>query len=203
MSNTLFHMIDAKTSYNLLLGRPWVHKNGVVPSTLHQCFKFYNGGVKTVAGDTKPFTEAGSYFVDSKFYRDDEIIEEVLPIRVPSTGKTVEVRNKEVESSVARNRNEEPHKVSLETNVAALKNKINSSSPVLRFIREVQYPKWIANIVPVKKKNGQLCVCVDFRDLNDACSKDDFPLPIIELMVDAKTGMKLYPSWMGHLDTIK
>ncbi|XP_061999282.1 uncharacterized protein LOC133716611 [Rosa rugosa] len=56
------------------------------------------------------------------------------------------------------------------------------------FIREVQYPKWIANIVPVKKKNGQLRVCVDFRDLNDACPKDDFPLPIIELMVDATTG---------------
>ncbi|XP_062006103.1 uncharacterized protein LOC133723308 [Rosa rugosa] len=56
------------------------------------------------------------------------------------------------------------------------------------FIREVQYPKWIANIVPVKKKNGQLRVCVNFRDLNDACPKDDFPLPIIELMVDATTG---------------
>jgi len=25
-----------------------------------------------------------------------------------------------------------------------------------RFIREVQFPKWIANIVPAKKKNGQI-----------------------------------------------
>ncbi|KAL6189068.1 hypothetical protein ACLB2K_040458 [Fragaria x ananassa] len=31
-------------------------------------------------------------------------------------------------------------------------------------------------------------VCVDFRNLNNACLKDDFPLPIIELMVDATTG---------------
>lgn len=30
------------------------------------------------------------------------------------------------------------------------------------FIREVKYPTWIANIVPVRKKNGQLRVCVDF-----------------------------------------
>ncbi|XP_024172199.1 uncharacterized protein LOC112178258 [Rosa chinensis] len=60
------------------------------------------------------------------------------------------------------------------------------------FIREVQYPKWIANIVPVKKKNGQLRVCVNFRDLNDACPKDDFPLPIIELMVDATTGHEAF-----------
>ncbi|KAG9449428.1 hypothetical protein H6P81_009393 [Aristolochia fimbriata] len=56
------------------------------------------------------------------------------------------------------------------------------------FIREVKYPSWIANIVPVKKKTGQIRVCVDFRDLNKACPKDDFPLPITELMVDATTG---------------
>ncbi|KAG9457700.1 hypothetical protein H6P81_002208 [Aristolochia fimbriata] len=56
------------------------------------------------------------------------------------------------------------------------------------FIREVKYPSWIANIVPVKKKNGQIRVCVNFRDLNKACPKDDFPLPITELTVDATTG---------------
>ncbi|WJZ92797.1 hypothetical protein VitviT2T_011774 [Vitis vinifera] len=55
------------------------------------------------------------------------------------------------------------------------------------FVREVKYPTWIANIVPVKKKNGHIRVCVDFRDLNSACPKDDFPLPIIELMVDVTT----------------
>ncbi|KAH0761272.1 hypothetical protein KY290_017345 [Solanum tuberosum] len=55
------------------------------------------------------------------------------------------------------------------------------------FIREVKYLLWISNIVLVKKKNGQIRVCVDFRDLNKECPKDDFPLPIIELMVDATT----------------
>ena len=56
------------------------------------------------------------------------------------------------------------------------------------FIKEVKYPAWIANIVSVKKKNGQIRVCVDFKYLNNACPKDDFQLPIIELMVDATTG---------------
>jgi len=56
------------------------------------------------------------------------------------------------------------------------------------FIREVQYPIWLANIIPVRKKNGQLRICVDSRDLNNACPKDDFPLPITELLVDATTG---------------
>ncbi|XP_074283794.1 uncharacterized protein LOC141608332 [Silene latifolia] len=50
------------------------------------------------------------------------------------------------------------------------------------FIREVKYSTWIANIVPVRNKNGQLRICVDFRDLNDACPKDDFPLPHQEVL---------------------
>ncbi|KAL0455087.1 UNVERIFIED_CONTAM: Transposon Tf2-12 polyprotein, partial [Sesamum latifolium] len=56
------------------------------------------------------------------------------------------------------------------------------------FIREVKYPMWISSIVPVRKKNGQIRVCVNFRDLKNACPKDDFPLPIAELMRDATTG---------------
>ncbi|KAM2880900.1 hypothetical protein COP2_014036 [Malus domestica] len=56
------------------------------------------------------------------------------------------------------------------------------------FIRKVQYPKWISNIVIVLKKSGQIRVCVDFRDLNDVCPNDDFPLPIIEITVDSTTG---------------
>jgi hypothetical protein len=42
--------------------------------------------------------------------------------------------------------------------------------------REVKYPVWLANTVPVKKKNGKWRMCVDFTDLNKACKKDDFPL---------------------------
>ncbi|XP_057790567.1 LOW QUALITY PROTEIN: uncharacterized protein LOC131007657 [Salvia miltiorrhiza] len=68
-SAALLHVIDARTSYNMLLGRPWLHENGVIPSTLHQCFKYYqNGTVRKVVGDHKPFTEAESHFADAQFY---------------------------------------------------------------------------------------------------------------------------------------
>jgi hypothetical protein len=56
------------------------------------------------------------------------------------------------------------------------------------FIKEIQYPRWLANIVPVLKKNGQVRVCVDFRDLNRTCPKDDFPTPMTDMVVDATTG---------------
>jgi hypothetical protein len=35
-----FFVIEANTSYSALLGRPWIHKYRVVPSTLHQCLTF-------------------------------------------------------------------------------------------------------------------------------------------------------------------
>ena len=40
----------------------------------------------------------------------------------------------------------------------------------------------------MRKKNGQNRICVDFRDLNKSCPKDDFPLPLTEILVDATVG---------------
>ncbi|KAK9756753.1 hypothetical protein RND81_01G118700 [Saponaria officinalis] len=71
-SATLFQVIHAKTSYKLLLGRPWLHENGVVASTLHQCLKFYRNDEKKVNGDVKSFMMAETYFADAKFYYDYE-----------------------------------------------------------------------------------------------------------------------------------
>jgi hypothetical protein len=51
-------------------------------------------------------------------------------------------------------------------------------------IREVKYPVWLANTVPVKKKNGKWRMCVDFTDLNKASKKDDFPLERVDKIVD-------------------
>ena len=47
-------------------------------------------------------------------------------------------------------------------------------------IKEVFYPKWLANTVVVKKKSGKWRVCVDFTNLNKACRKDPFPMPRID-----------------------
>jgi hypothetical protein len=51
-------------------------------------------------------------------------------------------------------------------------------------IREVKYPVWLANTLPVKKKNGKWRMCVDFTNLNKACKKDDFPLERVDKIVD-------------------
>ena len=83
-SNVLFHVIDAKTTYNMLLGRLWIHGNGIVPSTLHQCFKYLQSGIKKVNANLKPFAETKAHFADAKFYVEDDIPNEVLPVEIPS-----------------------------------------------------------------------------------------------------------------------
>ncbi|KAL0325192.1 UNVERIFIED_CONTAM: hypothetical protein Sradi_5088500 [Sesamum radiatum] len=82
-ASTLFYAIDARTSYNLFLGRSWLHENGVVPSTLHQCFKYIkNEEIVKVDAIMKPFTEAESYFADAKLYLDPDNMQEVLPSKI-------------------------------------------------------------------------------------------------------------------------
>ena len=51
--------------------------------------------------------------------------------------------------------------------------------------------KWIANVVLVPKKDGKVRMCVDFKYLNKACPKDDFPLPHIDVLGDNTAGSAL------------
>jgi hypothetical protein len=46
-----------------------------------------------------------------------------------------------------------------------------------------------SNIVPVEKKGTkQLRVCIDFRDLNKATPKDEYPMPIADFLVNSASG---------------
>ena len=45
------------------------------------------------------------------------------------------------------------------------------------FLSMIAYSDWVANIVLVPKKDGKVHMCVDYRDLNQASPKDNFPLP--------------------------
>ncbi|RDY06708.1 hypothetical protein CR513_09259, partial [Mucuna pruriens] len=59
----------------------------------------------------------------------------------------------------------------------------------------VEYLQWVANIVPVPKKDGKVRMCVDYRDLNRASPKDNFPLPHIDMLVD-NTAQHAFYSFM-------
>ena len=48
----------------------------------------------------------------------------------------------------------------------------------------------MANIIPVRKKNEKIRICIDYHDLNAACPKDEFPLPLMDAMIDNTWGFE-------------
>ena len=56
-----------------------------------------------------------------------------------------------------------------------------------KIIFPVRHSNWVSNMVPVRKKNGDIRICIDFRNLNKACQKDNFPLPTMEQILDRKS----------------
>jgi len=46
-----------------------------------------------------------------------------------------------------------------------------------KLIVPIRYSEWVANLLPVKKKNGEIRLCIDFQNLSQASMKDNYPLP--------------------------
>ena len=55
---------------------------------------------------------------------------------------------------------------------------------------------WASPVVLVRKKNGKMRFCVDYRQLNQVTKKDSYPLPRIDDMLDALGSS----SWFTSLD---
>ena len=60
------------------------------------------------------------------------------------------------------------------------------------FIRPCNYAEWISNIVPVEKKgSGKIRACIDLRDLNRATPKDEYPMPIADMIINDASGHRV------------
>jgi len=98
------------------------------------------------------------------------------------------------------------HRLPLKPECPPVKQKLRRSHPdmALKIKEEVrkqidagflitsEYLQWLANIVHVPKKDGKVRMCVDYRDLNKASPKDDFPLPHIDVLVDSTARCKVF-----------
>ena len=62
---------------------------------------------------------------------------------------------------------------------------------VVKFIREVYYPNWPANVVTVKKANIKWRIYIEYIDLNKACPKDNFSLSWLDQLMDATLRYRL------------
>jgi hypothetical protein len=60
------------------------------------------------------------------------------------------------------------------------------------FIYPVALTEWVSNLVPIDKKGGSIRVCVDYRDINKAYPKDNFPTPFVDQIVDDYAGSEIF-----------
>ena len=67
------------------------------------------------------------------------------------------------------------------------------------FIYPVQFTEWVSNTVPVNKKRGTICMCMDIHDLNKAFLKDNFPTLFIDYIVDEYMGCEVFSFMDGFL----
>jgi hypothetical protein len=57
-----------------------------------------------------------------------------------------------------------------------------------QIIMTLRYSEWVANLVPVRKKSGEIRLCVDFINLNRSSMKDNYPLSKMEHILQRVTG---------------
>jgi hypothetical protein len=60
------------------------------------------------------------------------------------------------------------------------------------FIYPIPLTEWVSNLVLVAKKQGTICVCVDYHDLNKAFPKDNYPTPFIDQIIDNYAGSLIF-----------
>uniref|UniRef100_A0A2N9EGQ7 RNase H type-1 domain-containing protein n=1 Tax=Fagus sylvatica TaxID=28930 RepID=A0A2N9EGQ7_FAGSY len=269
---TRFHIVDSVVPYHILLGRPWLHKHQLIPSTYHQSLydEITPVGEASLAkpigillpkweeikdapkADLRDLLErkkkrkaeasasksqpqyipesvdiAEAVTADPKISAKEEL--EVInlssdpnvhrPVSI-SASLSVEERMhliellKEYQDVFAWQYDEMPridpkliaHSLNVELGTRPVVQSMSTFHPEVEaqitqevkkllsagFIKPIQHPRWLSNIVSVKKKNGQIRCCVDFRNLNKACPKDEFSLPNMDLLIDSAAGHAMF-----------
>nr|ABF97387.1 retrotransposon protein, putative, unclassified [Oryza sativa Japonica Group] len=180
---TTFFVIDGKGSYSLLLGRDWIHANCCIPSTMHQCLIQWQGDkIEIVSVDSQLKMENPSYYFKGVVEGSNVYTKDTVDDLDDKQG--VRPRQQPLRRCKAD---------MLEPVKAEIKRLYDAG-----FIRPCRYAEWVSSIVPVIKKNGKVRVCIDFRDLNKATPKDEYPMPVADQLVDAASGNKILSFMDGN-----
>jgi hypothetical protein len=68
-----------------------------------------------------------------------------------------------------------------------------------KIIVPLRYSEWVANLVPVIKKNGEIRLCVDFRNLNRCSLKDNYQLLNMDHILQKAVGAQRISMLDGYL----
>jgi len=70
-----------------------------------------------------------------------------------------------------------------------------------KIIVSLRFSKWVANLVHVRKNNGEIRLCVDFRNLNKVSLKDNYPLTKMDHIIHKDVGaerMSMLDGFFGY-----
>ena len=107
------------------------------------------------------------------------------------------------------------HTILVQRNVKPFKQKLRRMNPLLlpliekeiiklfeaKIIVSLRFSKWLANLLPVRKKSGEIRLCVDFRNLNKVSLKDNYPLPKMDHILQRVVGaqrMSMLDGFSGY-----
>ena len=62
-----------------------------------------------------------------------------------------------------------------------------------KIIFPIYHSTWVENLVLVWKNIGEICLCVDFCNLNLASQKDNYPFPSLDEVLQIVNGSKMMP----------
>ncbi|XP_059670940.1 uncharacterized protein LOC132316484 [Cornus florida] len=148
-----FVVVEIHSSYNLLMGRGWIHRVQAVPSTLHQVMRCLGlDGTKVI-----------------DIHGDQVVAKECYSVTLKYAGKGKAPIHSSHLDMPGINLSVSCHSLNVNPNVRPVKQKQRRFAPERNriiaeevdrlldagFIREVYYPDWLSNVVVVQKKNGK------------------------------------------------
>jgi hypothetical protein len=109
------------------------------------------------------------------------------------------------------------HKIPLKPSVKPFRQKLRQINPILlpvverevkklldaKIIIPLRYSDWVANLVLVRNKSGEIRLFVDFRNLNKSSLKDNYPLPKMDHILEKLVGANRMSMIHGFSGTIK
>ncbi|XP_016192318.1 uncharacterized protein LOC107633193 [Arachis ipaensis] len=218
----VFVVVPSKASYNALLGRDWNHGVGAVPSTMHQSVLLWTeeGKPEIVKADSSQYVE--QMHVDFRIYncklKPFNVDRSLNPYNyegcyLTSEGLSVKLRYPDlVGEPTGLDRSLVEHRLALKLNARPVKQTPRRFAPEInvkikeeieclikeKFIRTARYVEWVSNIVPMMTKNEKLRVCIDFCDLNNATPKDEYFMPIVDMLIDSAAGNEILSFMDGY-----
>jgi hypothetical protein len=70
-----------------------------------------------------------------------------------------------------------------------------------KIIVPLRFSKWVSNLVPTRKKIGEIRLCIDFKNLNKVSLKDNYPLPKMDHILQKVVGasrISLLDGFLGY-----